>query len=588
MADRLDYYFRQRVSEAELDLGFELLEKADRNLAADLNIYGVISGAVPAPHSPVADLSVDLTAPGRAYDNLGQRIFFGTGQTVDCSVDLAGIPTDVATAGNERWLGVFLRFNRLLSDPRTDGNSQQVYFRRDESFELVVRQAPEGASGAATKVALQPDEILVCDVLRRPGQTQIVISDIDISRRQAFIFAQGTAVGIQTGLWNVLQPAAGTAQASLDEVDAELDAHFPASGRRHSASAIDSTARGFVSATNVQGAINEIVDDLERTTSGNAGASRVGADAVTGTPHALAAGSVDAQLSSILGFINAHVGASSGAHNASAIAAAAHSFLTNTNVQSQLQELAAALTRTASPSGASRIGVNDSAGQLSASNVETALAEVLSAYSGDHYRSNQTHSGEHRTIRQPNLGSARALLWDSIGAGGVGARFRVYSDTSSVWFTVNASWNGSAWTKDSTSYSSGGYRFSRSDFEIFYQSSGSGSFTVLRASLAPANVELDELRVRDSRGDPRTRPHRGWLDKHREWFAGGRHRWCHHLPQPLSHDSVVDHVHDNYYTVDNTPPSIVSSTRDGFGYYGYRTLNAGQWAFWVATYTATD
>ena len=36
MADRLDYYFRQRVTEAELDLGFELLEKADRNLAADI------------------------------------------------------------------------------------------------------------------------------------------------------------------------------------------------------------------------------------------------------------------------------------------------------------------------------------------------------------------------------------------------------------------------------------------------------------------------------------------------------------------------------------------------------------------------
>ncbi len=32
MADRLDYYFRQKVTEAELGLAFELLEKADRNL----------------------------------------------------------------------------------------------------------------------------------------------------------------------------------------------------------------------------------------------------------------------------------------------------------------------------------------------------------------------------------------------------------------------------------------------------------------------------------------------------------------------------------------------------------------------------
>ena len=109
MADRVDYYFRQRVTEAELDLAFALLEKADRDLAADLNIYGIIAGAVPTPHSPVPDLTVDLTAPGRAYDNFGQRMFFGTGQTVDCAVDLVGIPTDVATVGNERWLGISLR-----------------------------------------------------------------------------------------------------------------------------------------------------------------------------------------------------------------------------------------------------------------------------------------------------------------------------------------------------------------------------------------------------------------------------------------------------------------------------------------------
>jgi len=112
---------------------------------------------------------------------------------VDCAVDLVGIPTDVATVGNERWLGIFLRFKRQLSEPRTDGNSQQVFFRRDESFELVVRQAPEGAIGVAPKPALQADELLLCDVRRRPGQTQILVADLDTSRRQAFIFAQGTS-----------------------------------------------------------------------------------------------------------------------------------------------------------------------------------------------------------------------------------------------------------------------------------------------------------------------------------------------------------------------------------------------------------
>ncbi|MEO1336929.1 MAG: hypothetical protein AAFV29_14880, partial [Myxococcota bacterium] len=131
MADRTDFYFRQRVQAAELDLAFELLERADRNLAADIGLFGIVSGAEPAPHTPVADLSIDLTAPTRAYDRLGQRIFFGTGQTVDCSVDHTGVSTLVPEPGEARWLGVFLRFDRQLSDLRTDGNSQDVYFRRD-------------------------------------------------------------------------------------------------------------------------------------------------------------------------------------------------------------------------------------------------------------------------------------------------------------------------------------------------------------------------------------------------------------------------------------------------------------------------
>ncbi|MFH0901938.1 MAG: hypothetical protein V2A73_15015 [Pseudomonadota bacterium] len=252
MADRLNYHFRQRVTEAELDLGFALLEKADHNLAADVGVYGIVSGAEPTPHSPVPDLTIDLTAPGRAYDRIGQRIFFGTGQRVDCAVDHSGIPTEVTVAGKERWLGVFLRFDRLLSDPRTDGNSQQVFFREDESFELVVRQSPEGSIGAALKVPLQDDELLVCDVLRRSGQTQILAGDIDSSRRQAFIFASGSAVEVLSGLWSAIAPAARTVQSARDSVDSIIAGHLGGTAYRHAAGHVDYTPHGFVSAGNVQ------------------------------------------------------------------------------------------------------------------------------------------------------------------------------------------------------------------------------------------------------------------------------------------------------------------------------------------------
>ena len=356
MAGRTDYFFRQKVTEAELDLAFELLEKADRNLAADLGIYGIVSGAEPTPHAPVADLTIDLTAPARAYDNLGQRIFFGTGQTVDCSVDHAGLPTEVPVAGEERWLGVFLRFERLLSNPRTDGNSQQVFFRRDESFDVVVRQGATAPAGAALKVPLQPDELLLCDVRRTNGQGQILGADIDVSRRQVFIFATGDAVAIISGAWNILQPAVETVQAALDETDAELDDHFTGAARRHPAGDVDYTPHGFVASATVQAAINELVDDLSSAAVGTPGASLLGADAVAGAPNALPAGHVDGQLSQLLAWLNAHLSAPAGAHNASAIAAAAHNYVSGASVQAQLQEIVDDLQSQAAGLGASQVG----------------------------------------------------------------------------------------------------------------------------------------------------------------------------------------------------------------------------------------
>ena len=75
MADRVDFYFRQRVTEAELDLACELLEQADRDLAADIGIYGIVTGAVPTQHSPVPDLTVDLTSPTIRVSRLAMLVY---------------------------------------------------------------------------------------------------------------------------------------------------------------------------------------------------------------------------------------------------------------------------------------------------------------------------------------------------------------------------------------------------------------------------------------------------------------------------------------------------------------------------------
>jgi hypothetical protein len=168
----------------------------------------------------------------------------------------------------------------------------------------------------------------------------------------------------------------------------------------------------------------------------------VGADAAPGTPNALPAGNVDSQLSSLLSFIDRHVGATSGAHAASAVS------------------------------------VSDSGGKLDATNVETALAEILTAFEAQHYRDNQFNGGQHRAIRQPDLGSDRVLLFYSAGTGGMSARFRIFADSDDVWFTMNADWNNDddQWEKDSPGYS-GGLRFGRAAFEIMHDDGGSNEFT---------------------------------------------------------------------------------------------------------------
>lgn len=632
MADRLDYYFRQRVSEAELDLAFELLEQADRDLAADIGVFGVISGAEPTPHSPIADLTIDLTAPGRAYDRLGERIFFGTGQRVDCAVDDSGIPTEITVAGRERWLGVFLRFDRLLSDPRTDGNSQQVYFRRDESFELVVRQGPEANVGTAPKVPLQEDELLICDVLRRHGQTQIISGDLDTSRRQAFIFATGDAVQIVSGLWTALAPAVETVQAALDSADALLAGHFAGTTNKHSAAHINSTPHGFVAATNVQAALDELVDDLSSAAAGTPGALRVGADAVAGTPNALPAGNVDGQLSQLLAWLNAHVGAITGAHNASAVAATAHNNIGGINVQSQLQEivtdlgasgagtagstlvgvdavagapnaLAAGtvraglaallgfinthLNQAAGAHAASAISVADAGANLNATNVETSLAEVLDALEGDHFRGNESGAGQHRTIRQPALGGSKALILDSNASGQVPTRLRIYADSDSLWFTLNASWDGSAWARDSTSYFSGGFRMSRSEIEFLHENSFAATFTTWSRTwrlpmssttnsafeLTGTVREIGRLGMEWSNADTATRT-----------LAGGgsvtfRNRF------PATPSSITFSVLNANGSFSGSPSSYFPD-RDGFGFFSYQSMPSLSTFWWFGTYTA--
>jgi len=268
MANRRDYYYRQPVTEGELDDGFAQMEAAITNLASDTGMYGIVSGLVATENDPVADLTVDLTGDGTVYDRLGQRIRVDAAQDVDCSVDESSVPTEVQAEGNERWLAVFAGFDRLLTDPRTDGNGQTVYFERNESFEIVVRQGAEAGDGLAQRVGLDDALILICDIKIVEGQTQILDADISTTRRQTFVIYEASQVEIDPG-GLVALAALGTVQAALELVDE----HLVGTSAHHAADAIDAEESGWLSGATVAAQLAEIVADLGLTT----GATRVGA-----------------------------------------------------------------------------------------------------------------------------------------------------------------------------------------------------------------------------------------------------------------------------------------------------------------------
>lgn len=276
MADRLNYYFRQKVTEAELDLGFEALENADRNMILDLGQVGIVKGMAVTQRGAGANLSVDVGA-GVVYDKLGQRIQFSSTQNVDVSVDENNVSTSVAGAGNQKKISVFVKFRRVLTDPRTDGNSATVYFSEAEGFEFIVRQSAEGV--APSPSAIDTEAILLCDITRAFGQTTIVNANIDTStsgaRREDALKYVGATHTLRRGQ---LLDAFKDVVDWIGVADNALIAHLNDTIDAHDASAIsylgspnwaDATA---VTSNNVEAALDEIVSDL----AANTGSARIG------------------------------------------------------------------------------------------------------------------------------------------------------------------------------------------------------------------------------------------------------------------------------------------------------------------------
>lgn len=288
MANRLDYYFKQRVTEAELDLGFSYLEQADRYILADLGIEGILRNMVVVQHDPTPDLTVDVgdgSDASVAIDAYGQRVAFGAAvQNVNLALDSNAVSTAVASPGNSKIISLFIQFDRVLTDPRVDGNSLTVYFERAESFSFVVVQGAEAVS--PTPPALIAGSILLADVTRIYGQTSFVTGDIDTSRTQLPFKTTSSTV----------------AAKSLSEAFQQIeDAIAGVVGGSFNASAVNYGGGGTWNDgdTNPAASVEATLDAIFADLASSAGSDKIGAAAYTPSPAAfvdLSVGSIQDQL----------------------------------------------------------------------------------------------------------------------------------------------------------------------------------------------------------------------------------------------------------------------------------------------------
>lgn len=668
MANRKDYYFRQRVTEAELDAGFADLEDADHNLAADLGFVGVLANAAVSQHAPVPDLTVDVSGPASILDQLGQRIFFSALQNVNVAQDDNGVSTAVATAGNEKVVSVFAKFDRALSDPRVDGNSITVFFRREESFRFIVAQGVEAPAGTTSPPPLRSDAILLADVTRTYSQTQVLAAAISTARRQDAFVASGSPRSIRRGqtregisdllgFYNAHASAtadrhnatavdaiattgtpnaltAGTAKAQIDALLGFINSHVAQSSGAHAASAVSYAGGGNWAdgttnpATSVEGQLDKVLTDLAATSGapkvgaaattgtpnsltaggvksqidallgfinthvaqasgahaasaisyaggGNwadattnpattveaqldkvitdlaatSGAPKVGAAATTGTPNSLAAGSAKSQIDALLGFINGHVGAASGAHAATAISYAGSGNWKNatniaaTTVEAAIDQVVSDLAadagaarigiaarsnwlggrtnpasvsifdaiekivtdlaaQAAADDGAERVGaqaVSGSPNSLAAGSIRSQLDALLTLVNAaalvsqtNNWTQPQTLSGE-PGVQYPTTSAMRLLLHVPSGT----APLRIYADSSNIWLTLNAAWTGTGWQADVSGNFRSALRLYRTSFFIYHQGTGTPTWTSwqygLQLDLSATNKEFVDV-----------------------------------------------------------------------------------------------
>lgn len=394
---RKDFYFRQIVTEGELDAAFDGAESAEQSLAVDNDLAQKANGSgVPfsTPDTPdfnallggifsgltvtISGLSATVAA-GKAYDYLGRRIAVPIDLTVDLSAtgDTAlgegGVPTGGSStggisSGQFRYILLMVYFNRLTSDPRTDGNSNTVYFNRAESFQFRVKMSNPSATptipgGDANCIILgafkrdDADTIVAEDYSTRGDwiRTYAIYSGSALPTAQAedgtlgdVNFIRGTPRQAIIKLRNAINLgsvnyANHISQSAPQDKHAAKNIDFTATtaGWADGGGGLPTVAGGGTVSFGLQATIESIIVALGNTTSGQGGTKKIGGASLTGSPVAVASGTLRSQLQAIVDGLNTHL-TSSPAHIADAISFTPDGFyLTTSTVQSAIFAIAA-------------------------------------------------------------------------------------------------------------------------------------------------------------------------------------------------------------------------------------------------------
>jgi len=271
-----DWFYRQRVTEGEMDAAFGAAQTALMTLRAT-QAKGVWLGdwfgepplaapEVPGPNAP-EDMTIDVPGPLRAWDVDGNFLYDPSLViNIDCSEDYQGTPTAVLLNVNEKYIAVCAAFDWVLSDPRVDGNGDTVYYQRDPGVVYEVYQGAEALIGFAVKPSVPTDRVVLCDVLLHWNDLTIAAGDIEFDRTQLLRLGYDSAITLKdngvftnfptTGFSDATGPSVSDA---LAEIDDWMTGHLDGTGDHHDADDIDfDNAASGLAATEVQGALDEI------------------------------------------------------------------------------------------------------------------------------------------------------------------------------------------------------------------------------------------------------------------------------------------------------------------------------------------